>query len=132
MTTNTTVRRVALVTGGMGGLGSAICRHLAQAGHRVLTTYSATNSHHEQWLKKQSEQGFSFHAYQVDVSDYQACQATIQKIRVEVGPVDILVNNAGITRDSSARKMRPEDWSAVLRTNLEGRPGIMKKSPFIL
>lgn len=119
MTTSTAVRRVALVTGGMGGLGSAICRHLARAGHRVVTTYSTTNSRHEQWLQKQREEGFSFEAYQVDVSDYHACLAAIQNIRADVGPVGILVNNAGITRDSSARKMKPEDWSSVLRTNLD-------------
>lgn len=111
--------RVAIVTGGMGGLGTAICQHLARAGHRVVTTYSPNNSHHQHWLKLQHEQGYEFAAYSVDVSDYGACAGVVARIRYEVGSVDILINNAGITRDATAHKMNPDDWSAVLRTNLD-------------
>lgn len=112
-------RRVALVTGGMGGLGTAICRHLAQAGHRVITTYSTTNSQHDQWLNAQNESGFGIRAFRADVSDFESCKAALAKIRQEIGPVDILINNAGITRDVSARKMSWQEWSAVIHTNLD-------------
>lgn len=116
---NTTVQRTALVTGGMGGLGTAICRHFAQAGLRVVSTYSHINNRHEQWLSEQKQAGFDFHAYNLDVTDYQACERVVTQIRDEIGSVDILVNNAGITRDTTARKMSPNDWASVLRTNLD-------------
>jgi acetoacetyl-CoA reductase len=112
-------QRVAIVTGGMGGIGEAICVRLARAGHKVVTTYSPGNTKADAWLKEMKGNAHDFHALQVDVTDFEACQKAAAKIQSDVGPVDILVNNAGITRDASFRKMGKTDWDAVLRTNLD-------------
>jgi acetoacetyl-CoA reductase len=112
-------QKIAVVTGGMGGIGEAICMRLAQAGHRVVTTYSPGNTKAEQWLQNMKSRGFEFHAVQVDVTDFDSTQQALAKIQAEVGPIDILVNNAGITRDASFRKMGKPDWDAVMRTNLD-------------
>ncbi len=112
-------QRVAIVTGGMGGIGEAICVRLAKAGHKVVTTYSPGNTKADAWLKEMKGNGHDFRALLVDVTDFEACQKVAAKIESDVGPVDILVNNAGITRDASFRKMGKTDWDAVLRTNLD-------------
>ena len=112
-------QRVALVTGGMGGIGEAICMRLAKAGHKVVATYSPGNTKSGQWLQEMKSKGFDFHAVQVDVTNFDACQQAVAKIQSEVGPIDILVNNAGITRDKTFSKMGKDDWDAVLRTNLD-------------
>ncbi|MBM3358879.1 MAG: beta-ketoacyl-ACP reductase [Betaproteobacteria bacterium] len=112
-------KRIAIVTGGMGGIGEAICMRLAKAGHAVVTTYSPGNTRADAWLKEMQGKGFSFHAAQVDVTDFDACQQAASRIQSEVGPVDILVNNAGITRDASFKKMTKVDWADVMRTNLD-------------
>jgi acetoacetyl-CoA reductase len=103
----------------MGGIGEAICMRLANAGHRVVTTYSPGNIRADQWVKDMKAQGFDFSAVQVDVTNFDTCQKAAAKIQSEVGPVDILVNNAGITRDATFRKMGKPDWDAVMRTNLD-------------
>ena len=112
-------QRIAVVTGGMGGIGEAICMRLAKAGHKVVATYSPGNTRHDQWLQDMKAKGFEFHAVQVDVTDFDSCQKAVAKILAEVGPIDILVNNAGITRDKTVAKMGADDWNAVLRTNLD-------------
>jgi len=112
-------QRVAVVTGGMGGIGEAICIRLAKAGHKVVTTYSPGNTKADAWLKEMKGKGLDFHAVQVDVTDFDACQKAVAKVQSDVGPVDILVNNAGITRDATFKKMGKTDWDAVLRTNLD-------------
>jgi acetoacetyl-CoA reductase len=112
-------QRVAVVTGGMGGIGEAICMRLAKAGHKVVATYSPGNTRSGEWLKQMKANGFEFHAVQVDVTDFDSCQKAVAKIQSEVGAIDILVNNAGITRDKTLAKMGPDDWNAVLRTNLD-------------
>jgi acetoacetyl-CoA reductase len=112
-------QRVAVVTGGMGGIGEAICERLAQAGHKVVTTYSPGNKKADAWLKEMKGKGHEFQAEQVDVTDFDACQKAVARIQSQVGAIDILVNNAGITRDASFRKMGKPDWDAVLRTNLD-------------
>jgi acetoacetyl-CoA reductase len=112
--------KIALVTGGMGGLGSAMCKRLAQSGHTVITTYSGHNDERARlWLDETKSTGFDFRAYKCNVADYDECAAIVLKIKAEVGPIDILVNNAGITRDSTLRKMSRSDWDIVLRTNLD-------------
>ncbi|MGE4368309.1 MAG: acetoacetyl-CoA reductase [Burkholderiaceae bacterium] len=116
---STQKHRIALVTGGMGGLGTAMCRHLAQAGMTVVATYSPDNAYHDQWLRNQRKEQFHFHAYCVDVRDFRGCENVANLIATDIGPIDVLVNNAGITRDASLRKMRPDDWVEVLRTNLD-------------
>jgi acetoacetyl-CoA reductase len=111
--------RVALVTGGMGGLGTALCRRLDAAGYRVATTYSPGNRSPEGWLAAQRDEGCRFSAYKVDVGDYADTEWMMQKLLAEMGRLDLLVNNAGITCDRSLRKMAPEDWTSVMRTNLD-------------
>lgn len=110
---------VAAVTGGMGGLGTSICRKLSSAGFRVLTTCSPENTHARDWLAAQERDGYHFFGYQVDVADYASCVAGVGKMLADAGRIDVLVNNAGITRDASLKKMQPEDWQLVLRTNLD-------------
>jgi acetoacetyl-CoA reductase len=111
-------QRVAVVTGGMGGLGEAICVKLANMGIKVVVTYSASNTKAADWLAQMKARGFSFHSVQVDVSDFDSCTAAVKKVEAEVGPVDILINNAGITRDMTFKKMTKVDWDVVLSTNL--------------
>jgi acetoacetyl-CoA reductase len=112
-------KRIALVTGGMGGLGEAICVKLAALGYAVVTTYSPANATAERWLRDMRERGYDFHAYPCDVSDWDSCVACVRRITAEVGPVDVLVNNAGITRDVTFRKMDRVNWDAVMHTDLD-------------
>ncbi len=114
-----TTQRVALVTGGMGGLGEAICMKLAALGYKVVTTYSPGNTKAQAWLDSMKAQGLSFCAYPCDVTDWNSCQQCVQKVVGEIGPVDVLVNNAGITRDMTFRKMDKVNWDAVMSTNLD-------------
>jgi acetoacetyl-CoA reductase len=112
-------QRVAVVTGGMGGIGEAICVRLAKAGHKVVTTYSPGNTKADAWLKEMKGKGYELRAVQVDVTDFDACQKAVAKLQSDTGPVGILVNNAGITRDAPFKRMGKADWDAVLRTNLD-------------
>src|SRR5688572_15433593 len=111
--------RVAVVTGGMGGLGEAICVKLSGMGYKVTATYSPGNKKSEQWIGEMKKQGHDFSAVGVDVADYESCQKAVGKITAEIGPVDVLVNNAGITRDMTFRKMDKSAWDAVTKTNLD-------------
>jgi acetoacetyl-CoA reductase len=111
--------RVALVTGGMGGLGEAICIKMAALGYQVVTTYSPGNTKAQDWLAQMEQQGFKFRAYPCDVADYDSANACINRIAEEMGPVDVLVNNAGITRDMTFKKMDKTNWDAVIKTNLD-------------
>jgi acetoacetyl-CoA reductase len=112
-------KRVALVTGGMGGLGEAICIKLAELGDTVVTTYSPSNNKSQQWLREMRDHGHQFHAYACDVTSWDSCSACIAQVTAELGPVDVLVNNAGITRDMTFRKMDRVNWDAVMQTNLD-------------
>ncbi|WP_234085535.1 acetoacetyl-CoA reductase [Azonexus sp. R2A61] len=111
--------RVALITGGMGGLGEAICIKMAALGYKVVTTYSPGNAKAAEWLKNMNNMGYGFKAYPCDVTDFDSAKACVETVAAEVGPVDVLVNNAGITRDMTFKKMTKDDWSAVMRTNLD-------------
>ncbi|HJU29888.1 MAG TPA: acetoacetyl-CoA reductase [Hyphomicrobiaceae bacterium] len=112
-------QRVALITGGMGGLGETISTKMATAGYRVAVTYSPSNKTSTSWLADMQEKGFQFAAYPCDVTDFESSRACVSKVAAEVGPVDILVNNAGITKDMTFRKMGKADWDAVMRANLD-------------
>jgi acetoacetyl-CoA reductase len=112
-------QRIALVTGGMGGLGEAICMKLAKMGITVVVTYSPGNTKYKDWLKDMESQGHTFRAFPCDVSDFDSCAKTIAAVSSEVGPIDILINNAGITRDMTFKKMTKVDWDSVIKTNLD-------------
>ncbi|QGZ64942.1 acetoacetyl-CoA reductase [Paraburkholderia acidisoli] len=118
--------RIALVTGGMGGLGEAISMKLHDAGYRVVVTHSPDNAGAQDWLARMRATDREFHAYAMDVADYDSCQRGATKIQSEIGPIDILVNNAGITRDMTFRKLDKVNWDAVLRTNLDSIFNISK------
>src|ERR1700739_3608204 len=110
----TTKKRIALVTGGMGGLGEAICRKLAALDYTVVTTYSPTNTKVSQWLAQMKEEGFEFYAFPCNVVDWESCDDCIARVTRELGPVDVLVNNAGITRDMTFKRMDKVDWDSVM------------------
>ena len=112
-------QRIAVVTGGMGGLGETISTKMADAGYRVVVTYSPSNTKYKSWLEEMKSRGYSFQAFPVDVVDYDSCAKQCSIISSEIGPIDILVNNAGITRDMTFKKMTKKDWDAVMRTNLD-------------
>jgi len=112
-------QRIAVVTGGMGGLGETISTKMADAGYRVVVTYSPSNTKYKAWLEEMKGRGYTFAAFPVDVADYDSCARQASIIQSEVGPIDILVNNAGITRDMTFKKMSKADWDAVMRTNLD-------------
>ncbi|WP_187362589.1 acetoacetyl-CoA reductase [Massilia rubra] len=122
------IKRVALVTGGMGGLGTAICQRLHRAGFSVAATYSPHNSSPEGWLAAQRDEGFRFSAYKVDVGDFADSEWMVQKLLSEQGRLDVLVNNAGITRDRSLAKMQHDDWVDVMRTNLDSVFNLSKQA----
>ncbi|HMM65814.1 MAG TPA: acetoacetyl-CoA reductase [Dokdonella sp.] len=109
--------RVALVTGGIGGIGTAICRHLAKAGHRVATNYRDEGKA-KTWQAAQKADGFDFALASGDVSDVASAEAMVREVEKQLGPVDILVNNAGITRDTTFHKMSALQWQEVINTNL--------------
>jgi len=112
-------KQIAVVTGGMGGLGEAISIKLHDAGYSVVVTYSSGNTGANEWLARMEAEGRQFRAYGVDVADYDSCEKCAAQIKAEVGPVDILINNAGITRDASFKKLDKVNWDAVIRTNLD-------------
>lgn len=109
-------KRLALITGGMGGLGATITGKMVDAGCEVVVTASPQNTGADAWVAEMKAQGWAVRSVPVDVADYDSCVARVQK---EIGPVDILVNNAGITRDHTFRKMTKADWDAVIHTNLD-------------
>jgi acetoacetyl-CoA reductase len=106
--------RVALVTGGSRGIGAAISRALKNAGYSVAANYAGND---EAANKFKGETGIP--VFKWDVGDFDACAAGVKQVEAEVGPVDVLVNNAGITRDGFFHRMSKEQWSAVIRTNLD-------------
>ncbi|HEX2242275.1 MAG TPA: beta-ketoacyl-ACP reductase [Gammaproteobacteria bacterium] len=109
--------KVALVTGGTGGIGDAICRELADVGCRVATNYR-NEEKARKWAQQCQDDGYDIPAYKSDVSDFKACEELVKTVESEIGPIDILVNNAGITKDVTLRKMTFEQWSAVININL--------------
>jgi acetoacetyl-CoA reductase len=105
--------RVAVVTGGTRGIGEAICLTLQDAGYTVAAIYGGDEA-----KAKAFTHATKIPSYKIDVSDFKQCHDGIAKITAELGPVDIVVNNAGITRDGTLHKMSPEQWEAVIHTNL--------------
>jgi acetoacetyl-CoA reductase len=120
-------KRIALITGGMGGLGESISTKMHDAGFRVVVTHSPGNKGAAQWVADHKGRGYEFAAYGVDVVDYDSCRECVAKVQSAVGPVDILVNNAGITRDMTFRKMTKADWDMVIHTNLDSAFNMAKQ-----
>lgn len=113
-------KRVAYVTGGMGGIGTAICGRLCSTGYEVIAGCSPGSVRKERWLKTMREMGFDVHVSEGNVADWESTSTAFNEIRARVGSVDILINNAGITKDSVFRKMTYEQWKSVIETNLTG------------
>ena len=111
-------RRIAYVTGGMGGIGTAICRKLCENGHVVIAGCGPGSPRKDRWIADMRAAGHDVHASEGNVSNWQSTQAALRKVKEEFGPVDVLVNNAGITRDGTFRRMSYEDWHDVIETNL--------------
>ncbi|MGJ3704361.1 MULTISPECIES: acetoacetyl-CoA reductase [Variovorax] len=119
-------KKVAYVTGGMGGIGTAICQRLHKDGFTVIAGCGPTRDH-AKWLAEQKALGFEFHASVGNVGDWQSTVEAFSAAKAAHGPIDVLVNNAGITRDRMFLKMTPEDWSAVIETNLNSMFNVTKQ-----
>ena len=117
--------KVALVTGGTGGIGAAICLKLAESGAKVATNYR-NEEKAKAWQAEAKKAGHDIAVYQADVSDFDACQALVDQVEKDIGPIDILVNNAGITKDGMFKKMSKDKWDAVMSINLDGLFNITK------
>ena len=111
-------KRIAYVTGGMGGIGTAICRRLCKEGHTVIAGCGPGSTRKDRWLAEMRGQGFEIHASEGNVADWDSTKRAFEVALAEVGPIDILVNNAGITRDATFQKMTNEAWHEVIETNL--------------
>lgn len=111
----------ALVTGGTGGIGSAICQHLSKSGMRVVAGYShgGDSSYALTWQKEQANLGFEIGIVYGDVSNFESCSAMVEEVVNQYGAIDVLVNNAGITKDIMFKKMSVADWQSVMRIDLD-------------
>jgi acetoacetyl-CoA reductase len=121
-------KRIALVTGGIGGIGTAICRQLARDGCTVVANHIAQEAEKAKaWLVENRAAGYDVHIAEGDVSSFESCAAMAARIKAEVGPVGILVNNAGITKDGVFKKMPLENWMAVININLNSVFNVSKQ-----
>ena len=119
-------QKVAYVTGGMGGIGTAICQRLSKEGFTVIAGCGPTRDY-AKWIAEQAALGYMFHASVGNVGDWDSTVAAFQKVLTTHGRVDVLVNNAGITRDGQFRKMSKPDWDAVISTNLNSMFNVTKQ-----
>ena len=119
-------KKLAYVTGGMGGIGTAICRKFHDMGYTVIAGCGPTRDH-EKWIAAQKSEGYTFHTSAGNVADWDSTKTAFEKVRADFGAPEILVNNAGITRDGVLRKMSLEDWRAVIDTNLNSLFNVTKQ-----
>jgi acetoacetyl-CoA reductase len=119
-------KKVAYVTGGMGGIGTAICQRLHKMGFTVIAGCGPTRDY-AKWLDEQKALGFSFYASVGNVSAWDSTVDAFAKAKADHGPIDVLVNNAGITRDRMFLKMTRDDWDAVIDTNLNSMFNVTKQ-----
>jgi acetoacetyl-CoA reductase len=114
-------KRIAVVTGGIGGLGTAMCKDLYQQGRTVVAAYyPAEEMKAMEWQQAREREGYNITIYPVDVTDFASCEQLSKQIEQDLGPIEILINNAGITRDSVMKKMAKHQWDQVIDTNLTG------------
>ncbi|WP_138467487.1 acetoacetyl-CoA reductase [Poseidonocella sp. HB161398] len=107
--------RVALVTGGVRGIGAAICKALTAEGYTVAATYAGNDA-----AAKEFKEETGIAVYKWNVRDYEDSKTGIEQVESELGPIDVVVANAGITKDAPFHKMTPEQWNQVVDTNLTG------------
>ena len=119
-------KKIAYVTGGMGGIGTAICQRLADDGFTVIAGCSPSRDA-QPWLDEQKKLGYDFHASAADVTDWDSTVAAFKEVQEKFGGVDVLVNNAGITKDGLFKRMSVEDWNAVINTNLNSLFNVTKQ-----
>ena len=119
-------QKVAYVTGGMGGIGTAICQRLHKEGFKVIAGCGPTRDY-QKWIDEQKAQGFTFYASVGNVAEWDSTVAAFSKAKAEHGVIDVLVNNAGITKDRMFLKMTKEDWDAVMSTNLDSMFNVTKQ-----
>jgi acetoacetyl-CoA reductase len=111
---------LAIVTGGIGGIGTAICQKLAEDNEKIIATYiQAETEYALEWQQERQKEGLDIELYECDVSDFSSCKKAAGNIQKAHGPIDVLVNCAGITRDAMLKKLDEESWHAVLDTNLD-------------
>ncbi|MDE2048010.1 MAG: SDR family NAD(P)-dependent oxidoreductase, partial [Betaproteobacteria bacterium] len=120
-------KRVAYVTGGMGGIGTSICKKFCQMGYTVIAGCGPKSPRKDTWVAQMRTQGYEVIASEGNVGDWDSTTQAFDKVKAEHGTVDILVNNAGITRDGMLRKMSYEDWDSVIRTNLYSMFNVTKQ-----
>ena len=119
-------QKVAYVTGGMGGIGTAICQRLHRDGFKVIAGCGPSRDH-VKWIAEQKALGYDFHASVGNVADWESTTVAFAHAKEQHGPIDVLVNNAGITRDRMFLKMTREDWDAVIDTNLNSMFNVTKQ-----
>jgi acetoacetyl-CoA reductase len=119
-------QKIAYVTGGMGGMGTAMCQRLHQDGFKVIAGCGPKRDH-VKWLAEQTALGYHFHVSMGNVGSWDSTASAFRQVKEEHGPVDVLVNNAGIARDSLFRKMSRADWDAVIETNLTSLFNVTKQ-----
>ncbi|MFN4329961.1 MAG: 3-ketoacyl-ACP reductase [Limnobacter sp.] len=119
--------KVAYVTGGMGGIGTSICKRLCEDGFKVIAGCGPNSPRKDKWLAEMRSAGYEVWASEGNVGDWDSTQAAFEKVRAEHGTVSVLVNNAGITRDGTFSKMSRDDWAAVIDTNLNSLFNVTKQ-----
>ena len=119
-------QKVAYVTGGMGGIGTAICQRLHKDGFKVVAGCGPTRDA-QKWLDEQAALGYTFYASAGNVGDWESTVQAFDKVKAEHGIVSVLVNNAGITRDGQFRKMDFKAWDEVIKTNLYSMFNVTKQ-----
>jgi acetoacetyl-CoA reductase len=119
-------QKIAYVTGGMGGIGTAICQRLHHEGFKVIAGCGPTRDFNK-WLGEQKAHGYTFYSSCDNVGNWDSTVEAFGKAKSEHGPIDVLVNNAGITRDRMFLKMTREDWDAVIETNLNSMFNVTKQ-----
>ncbi|GLR26601.1 MULTISPECIES: 3-ketoacyl-ACP reductase [Limnobacter] len=120
-------QKIAYVTGGMGGIGTSICKRLCEDGFKVVAGCGPNSPRKDTWLGEMRNAGYEVFASEGNVGDWESTKAAFDKVKAEHGTISVLVNNAGITRDGMFRKMSLDDWKAVIDTNLNSLFNVTKQ-----